>query len=299
VFQKRFRIGLALSGGGIRGAVHLGILKVLIENGIYPDVISGTSAGSIAGAVYASGLDLDEFATRISEEEVWKLIDPTFTPGYILNFLFYYWAKKPMTMWTIPEGLIKGNKLEQYFDSILEGKCFHQLKVPLYVVSADINTGETVVFCSKDIIPKSGSNNILYVSDVPVSAAVRASISLPGIFVPKRIKKHKLVDGGIKNNVPINVLNYLGTGKILAVDLGVTTGRAKADSFFEILMASVDIMGDELSYYIKKNHPAFFIYPDVKGIGYRDFRKIPELVKYGEEVAQKALPSIVKYLKGY
>lgn len=296
---KRYNIGLALSGGGIRGAAHLGILKVLTQNGIYPAVISGTSAGSIAGAIYAAGVDIDEFVKRIALEEAWKLIDPTFTLGYILNFLFYYWAKKPMTMWAIPEGIIKGNKIEQYFDEILGGKCFDDLEVPLYVVSADINTGETVMFCSKSMVPRKKPYNTVFITDAKVSAAVRASISLPGIFVPKRIKGHKLVDGGIKNNVPIDILHHLEARKILAVDLGQTTGRAKADSLVEILMASVEIMGGELSYYIKKNHPAQFIYPDVKGIGYKDFKKIPEIVKYGEDVANKALPGIKRYLERY
>jgi len=299
LLPKRYNFGLALSGGGIRGAAHLGILKVLAQNGIYPDVISGTSAGSIAGALYAAGVDLEEFAKSVANEEVWKLIDPTFTPGYILNFLFYYWSKRPMTMWAIPEGLIKGNKIEQYFDKILGGKCFNELEVPFYVVSVDINTGETVVFCSKNIVPRKKPYNTLFVTDIPVSAAVRASISLPGIFVPKKIKGHRLVDGGIKNNVPIDVLHYLGAKKIIAVDLGQTSSRPKAGSLIEILMASVDIMGDELSYYIKKNHPAHFIYPDVKGVGYKDFRRIPEIMKHGEEVANKALPAIIKFLERY
>lgn len=292
----RYNIGIALSGGGVRGAVHLGVLKVLTKNGIYPDILSGTSAGSIAGAVYAAGIDIDNFVENLKDIQAWKLLDPSFTPAYILMLIFYYWTNKPMVMWNFPDGLFKGEKIERYLDEVLQKKKFDELYIPLSVVSADINTGETVVFCSKKNVPREKIPNTVFITDAKVSEAVRASISLPGIFLPKYIKGHKLVDGGIKDNTPVDILYHQRTRKVLAVDLGITTGRARADSMLEILMASVDIMGDELSYYIKKNYPGYYLYPDLKGVGYRDFRRIPEFVKYGEEVTYKALPEIKKFL---
>ncbi|MDI3481116.1 MAG: hypothetical protein PWQ97_771 [Tepidanaerobacteraceae bacterium] len=292
----RYNIGIALSGGGVRGAVHLGVLKVLAQNGIYPDIISGTSAGSIAGAVYAAGIDIDDFVGKLKDIKAWKLLDPSFTPAYILLLIFYYWTNKPMVMWSFPDGLFKGEKIEHYLDELLQEKNFDELCIPLSVVSADINTGETVIFCSKNNVPRKKIPNTVFISDAKVSEAVRASISLPGVFLPKNIKGRKLVDGGIKDNIPVDILYYQKTKKVLAVDLGVTTGRARADSMLEILMASVDIMGDELSYYIRKNYPGYYIYPDLKGVSYRDFNRIPEFVKYGEQVTYKALPEIKKFL---
>ncbi|HHW01846.1 MAG TPA: patatin-like phospholipase family protein [Thermoanaerobacterales bacterium] len=292
-----YSIGLALSGGGVRGAVHLGVLKVLTQNSIYPDMISGTSAGSIAGALFAAGIDIDGFLEEIKSVKPWKLLDPAFTPAYILMLIFYYWTNKPMVMWGIPDGFFKGEKIEKYLDGVLGGKKFDDLKMPLFVVSADINTGDTVIFCSKKNVPKEKIYNTVFITDAKVSEAVRASISLPGIFLPKYIKGRKLVDGGIKDNIPVGILHHRGVKKVLAVDLGVTTGRAKADSLMEILMASMDIMGDELSYYIKKSYPGFYLYPDLQGVGYKDFRRIPEFVKYGENVTTKALPDIKKFLQ--
>jgi NTE family protein len=293
----RYGIGLALSGGGVRGAVHLGVLKVLTQNGIYPDIISGTSAGSIAGALFAAGVDIEDFLEELKNIKPWKLLDPAFTPAYILVLLFYYWTSRPMVMWSFPDGFFKGEKIEQYLDGVLGGKKFDDLKIPLSVVSADINTGETVIFCSKKNVPKGKIYNTVFITEAKVSEAVRASISLPGIFVPKHLKGHKLVDGGIKDNIPVDILHHQGAKKVLAVDLGVTTGRAKADSMVEILMASVDIMGDELSYYIKKNYPGYYLYPDLQGVGYKDFRRIPQFVKYGEDVTRKALPDIKRFLQ--
>ncbi|MCR4430471.1 MAG: patatin-like phospholipase family protein [Tepidanaerobacteraceae bacterium] len=292
----RYKIGIALSGGGVRGAVHLGVLKVLAQNGIYPDIISGTSAGSIAGAIYAAGIDIDSFVEKLKDIQAWKILDPSFTPAYVLMLIFYYWTNKPMVMWSVPDGLFKGEKIEYYLDDLLQKKKFDELCIPLSVVSADINTGETVVFCSRKNIPRKKIPNTVFIPDAKVSEAVRASISLPGVFLPKNIKGRKLVDGGIKDNIPVDILYHQRAKKVLAVDLGVTTGRGKADSMLEILMASVDIMGDELSCYIRKNYPGYYLYPDLKGVGYRDFRRIPEFVKYGEEVAYKALPEIRKFL---
>lgn len=292
----RYKIGIALSGGGVRGAVHLGVLKVLAQNGIYPDIISGTSAGSIAGAIYAAGIDIDSFVEKLKDIQAWKILDPSFTPAYVLMLIFYYWTNKPMVMWSFPDGLFKGEKIEHYLDDLLQKKKFDELCIPLSVVSADINTGETVVFCSRKNVPRKKIPNTVFIPDAKVSEAVRASISLPGVFLPKNIKGRKLVDGGIKDNIPVDILYHQRAKKVLAVDLGVTTGRGKADSMLEILMASVDIMGDELSCYIRKNYPGYYLYPDLKGVGYRDFRRIPEFVKYGEEVAYKALPEIRKFL---
>jgi NTE family protein len=294
--RRRYDFGLALSGGGVRGAVHLGILKVLKQNGIFPDILSGTSAGSIAAAFFASGIDIDEYLEEFKKLRVYQLLDPTFTPAYILMLIYYFWTHRPMVMWSFPDGLFKGEKIEEYLDRLFGGKTFEDVDLPISVVSADINTGETVVFCPKKNVPYREIPNTVFLTGYRLSTAVRASISLPGIFVPRQVGGHRLVDGGIKNNIPVDILHHQGARKIVGVDLGVTKGRAKADSLVEILMASVDIMGDELSNYIKKNYPGYYIYPDLQGVGYKDFARIPEFVKYGEEVGKKALPDIKRFL---
>jgi len=296
VKKKSYKIGLALSGGGVRGAVHLGILNVLIKNDIYPDIIAGTSAGSIVGALYASGVNLDEFVKDFKKINPIDLLDPTFTGVYLLLLFFYYWSKRPMINWTFPKGLFKGDKIEQFLDEIFNKKGFNNLKVPLSVVSADINTGETVVFCPRKNVPRKKINNTVFLTDQSLATAVRASISLPGVFLPKVVKGHTLVDGGIKNNIPVDILHAQKATKIIGVDLGVSESRARVDSVIDILMATIDIMGDELSHYIRKEHPGYYIYPDIKGIGYKDFHRIPEIVKYGEKVAERELPKIMAFL---
>ncbi|TYP47685.1 patatin-like phospholipase family protein [Thermosediminibacter litoriperuensis] len=296
IFKDRYRFGLVLSGGGLRGAVHLGILKALKENGLYPDILAGTSAGSIAAAFYACDVDIDWFASRVSSMKPWNILDPAFPLAAVLALLYRFWTRRPMVMGKWPEGLFKGNKIEKWLDGLFRGRTFNDLKVPLSVVSVDIETGETVVFCPRKNIPFRGMRNTVFISDAPVSAAVRASISLPGIFVPKQVAGRKLVDGGIKDNVPVDVLFHQGACKILAVDLGQNTGRRRVDSMVDILMASVEIMGRELAYHIQKEYPAFYVYPQVQGVGYGDFYRIPELIKFGENFGSSIMQEIKKFL---
>jgi len=293
---KSYQIGLALSGGGVRGAVHLGILNVLIKNQIFPDIIAGTSAGSIVGALYAAGVDLEKFVEDFKHINPICLLDPTVSGVYILLLFYYYWTKKPMIHWTFPKGLFRGEKIEHFLEETFNKKDFNSLKVPLSVVSVDINTGETVVFCPGRNLPQKKMTNTVFITDQSLATAVRASISLPGIFLPKVVKGHTLVDGGIKNNIPVDILHAQKASKIIGVDLGVSESRAKADSIVDILMATIDIMGDELSRYIRKEHPAYYIYPDIKGVGYKDFHRIPEIVKYGEKIAERELPKIMEFL---
>jgi NTE family protein len=294
--RKTYRVGLALSGGGVRGAVHLGIVNVLQKNGIYPDIIAGTSAGSIVGALYAAGVNLDEFLEEFKSINPVCLLDPTISGVYVLLLFYYYWTKKPVVNWTFPKGLFKGEKIERFLEDTLGKKGFNNLKVPLSVVSADINTGETVVFCPRKNVPRKKMNNTVFITDQSLATAVRASISLPGIFLPKAVKGHMLVDGGIKNNIPVDILYAQKAKKIIGVDLGVSKNRPKVDSVVDILMATIDIMGDELSYYIRKEHPGYYIYPDIQGVGYKDFNRILEIVKYGEKVAERELQNIMNSL---
>ncbi|MDN5332575.1 MAG: hypothetical protein PWP45_1800 [Tepidanaerobacteraceae bacterium] len=294
---SQYRFGLVLSGGGFRGAVHLGILKAFHENGIYPEIVAGTSAGSIAAAFYACGVNIDWFAREVRCMKPWKVLDPAFPLAAILALLYRFWLRRPSVMAKWPEGLFRGDKIESWLDGVFTGKTFDELKVPLSVVSVDVESGETVVFCPKKNIPHKGMRNTVFISDVPVSTAVRASISLPGVFVPKRIMGRKLIDGGVKNNVPVDVAFHQGAAKVVAVDLGKSKGKRKVKSILDVLMASIDIMGSELNYCVQKEYPALYLYPEVQGIGYDDFYMIPELIKFGEEFAKRSLKEVKEYLQ--
>lgn len=177
------KIGLVLGSGGARGYAHLGVLKVLHEEGIHIDLIVGTSFGSIIGAAYAAGCDiyeLEKIALEIRWIKLLKMVD--IAP---------------------PKGIFAGNKLESFFSSLLtRQKHFFELKVPLAVVTTDIKTGEEVL-----------------ISKGSVSRAILASSALPGIFAPVKIDDRWLVDGSLVNPLPIQTAFDMGADMVIAVDV--------------------------------------------------------------------------------
>ncbi len=182
--KGKTRIGYALGGGAARGMFHIGVISVLEEYGIKPDVIAGTSMGSIVGAMYASGLtvkDLKEIACGIDWRQVMRLTD----------------------IMPIPKnGLIQGRRIVELLKSIMGEPDISHLKHNFAAVAADLYTGQQVVF-----------------SQGPLIEAVRASISIPGIFTPVHHKGRYLVDGGLVNVVPVSVCRDMGADFVIGVNV--------------------------------------------------------------------------------
>ena len=183
-------VGLALGGGSARGWAHIGVIRALTEAGIDIDYVVGTSIGSVVGSVFAAGniKDLEEVAVRLD----WKQI------AYLFDVV-------------LPKsGLIDGKKVAGFVQNNLRKTNIEELSIPFCAVSTDLNTGEEVVIREGDIIE-----------------AVRASISIPGIFTPVRNNGRVLVDGGLVNPVPVSVAREMGADFVIAVDLshGIVGGK--------------------------------------------------------------------------
>jgi NTE family protein len=260
------KVGLALSGGAARGLAHIGVLDVLKKEGIPIDMIAGTSAGAVIGAVYAWSQDTD-YIKKEAREANWKKIAPLIDPSLFKT------------------GLIKGKKIKDLLASYIGGsKKFSDLKIPFVCVATDIETGEEVV-----------------IDRGPVPEALRASISIPGIFTVARREGRYLVDGGLVNPVPVNVVRRMGADFVIAVNVtpGVNTRiekRRKEPSIFQILLQSIYIA----TYTLARNNMAdadIAIEPDLANIGAGDFLKAEELIRRGEQAAQIALPEIKRKLK--
>ena len=168
--SKKYPIGFALSGGGTRGFAHLGAMKALDERGIYPNVLAGTSAGSLAAVFYADGYIPDEIFAMLKEFRM-------------RNFLETALPK---------EGFFRMTALSAFLDKHLRAKCFEDLKLPLYVVASDIELGRERIFSSGDLI-----------------APIVASCSVPIVFAPVEIEQHYYIDGGVFMNFPVSVIRDL------------------------------------------------------------------------------------------
>jgi len=187
IFHKKKRVpsgkvGLALGSGSARGWAHIGVIKALTEAGICVDYVSGTSIGAVVGAVYASGR-IDSFKDVVLQLD-WKKI------AFLLDVVF------PKS------GLIDGNKIAEFIRSHVGEKKIENLSLPFCAVSTDLATGKEVIIKDGDIIE-----------------AVRASISVPGVFTPIRKNGVILVDGGLVNPVPVSVVRQMGADLVIAVDL--------------------------------------------------------------------------------
>lgn len=178
--MKRKKVGLALGGGSARGLSHIGILKVLDQQRILPDYIAGTSMGAVIGALYAAGYNGEQIE-EIAETTNWKTIVDFTIPKY---------------------GLIQGDFVEEKLRTLLHHKEFKDLRIPLRVVAYNINTREEVVFSSGN-----------------VAQALRASLSIPGIFSPLRIGTDAYIDGFITNPTPFAVVKEMGADIVIAADL--------------------------------------------------------------------------------
>ncbi|MFZ5917004.1 MAG: patatin-like phospholipase family protein [Chloroflexota bacterium] len=264
-------VGLALSSGGARGIAHIGVLRVLKEAGIPIDMLAGTSAGALFGALYTTTLDLNmvtEFAKSLPNKVLLRggLWDPQVPPK---------------------SGFFQGRKTTRFLDQALGGRTFAELKIPTYIVAADILSGQEVVFDAG-----------------PVAPAVRASISMIGIFAPAQLEERFLIDGGAVNPLPASVLADHGAniiiGSSVIAGFEENTGRRAAISFkelniYDVVARQMAIMEREI---IKTRMGPInvLIRPHVEGFSTKDFDRTDEIVRAGEAAARETLPKIQSLL---
>ncbi|WHY02273.1 patatin-like phospholipase family protein [Neobacillus sp. DY30] len=255
--MKRPKIGLALGSGGARGFAHLGVIKVLKEAGIPIDLIAGSSMGALVGSFYGAGIEIDR---------LYKL-STAFKRKYFLDF-------------TVPKmGFIAGKRVKEFIKVFTHGKNIEELSIPIGIVATDLLTGEKVIF-------KQG----------PVAEAVRASISIPGIFVPEKYNGRILVDGGVSDRVPVSVVKEMGADIVIAVDVSRVKRNAEITSIYDVIMQSIDIMQTEIINY-REIASDVMIRPPVEVYSSRAFTNIEEIIALGEVEANKHLDLINRVIK--
>lgn len=227
------KLGIALSGGGIRGIAHAGALKALEENNIKCDIISGTSSGSIVATLYALGYSpyyiyilFKRYAKEICELNGMPIISS------VGNFI----VNKKIEI----NGLNDGEKLEIAFNELAKKQGVEnvgQIKMPLLITSVDISESREVIFSS---IKKKE-----YIGDIEIGKAIRASSSFPVVFKPCKYKKYLLVDGGVLDNTPVKILKENGADKVIAIKFD-SDKVTQNSNVMDITMKTIDIMGNKL-----------------------------------------------------
>ena len=252
------RIGLALGGGFARGMAHVGVLRVLEQNGLPIHCISGVSAGAIVAAGYASGTTPDEIASAAC---AMRLAD--------------------VARWTIGKmGFAASERMERFLRKLLKCHSFEQMRIPLGVVATDVVTGEAVIFRDRG----------------DVVMPIRASCSYPGLFQPVRCGDRLLVDGAISMEVPALLCRLLGATHVISLHLPMQTDAALPTNMFHVINRCFQIMHSrtEVTW---RQHSDVVIQPDVRGMEWDAFGCATQLMKAGEDAALRALPSLQRWLE--
>ena len=255
---QRPRLGLALGGGFARGAAHIGVLKVLEEEGIELDFIAGTSVGSVVGASYCSGVSARELQEISS----------------MMRF-------RDFARWTLSRyGLCNNDRMESLLARIVKVKTFEELRIPLAVSATDFVTGEPVTFCTG-----------------PLIEPVRASCAYPGMFLPVNMNGRLLVDGMLGHAVPTTPLRQMGAEKVIGVYLSAHWVRLEGPRhLFDVIGQCFSIAQARMSSAWKADAD-LVLEPDVDGFAYDAFERTNELIVSGENAIRAALPTIRKWIE--
>jgi len=277
------KIALCLAGGGVKGAAHIGALKAFEEQNIEFQYISGTSSGSIVTALYAVGYHADEiyqlfkkYAQRIHYIDFWAVID-------IIKRLF-------TTGKFIVEGLNSGRVIEKVINEACEKKRIYdmnQIEKEVLIPSVDLDNGIIYFFSSMNK-RNSFSNSFVYVNDISIGKAVRASCSYPGIFCPCHYKGRKLVDGGIRENVPWREWKNIGVDKVVCVGFETERVRKKDKNMVDIISGSLELLSYELSNY-ELEGVDYLLKIRTKDISLLDTKQIDYLYNEGYQQTKKFL----------
>jgi len=281
------KLGLVLSGGGARGLAHIGVIKVLEKEGIRPDIITGTSMGSIIGGLYAMGYDADALE-RIAREMDWELMfsDRISRKNIAIEekedaekFIATFPLKEGKV--TLPLGLIAGhnisNKLSNLTLPVHHIEDFNELSIPYRCIATDIETGEAVVL-------KDG-----YLAD-----ALRASMAVPSIFTPVEIDGRLLVDGGIVRNLPVSDALEMGADVTIAVDVATPLFDRSQLSSALLIMGQTALFQSNANNKIEQKKADILIEPAIGKLTAANFTNeaVDSLIRVGEKAALEALPQI-------
>ncbi len=250
--KQKLIIGLALGGGATKGFAHIGVIKALIENGIYPDVIAGTSAGSLVGSLYAYG-----YTPQQLERIAYKMDEISLADFTLSN-----------------NGVVKGIKLQNFVNREIKNTPMQKLKMPFIAVATDLDSGNGIGFNSGD-----------------TGLAVRASCSIPNVFIPVKIGNHRYVDGGLSAPVPVSYVKSYGANFIIAVDISAKPNNTKARDFFSNFDQTINIMSVRL---LKEQltQANIVIAPDTSNLSSFAFDQKKQAIDLGYKATITMMPQI-------
>ncbi len=285
--QSRPKIGLALSGGGVRGLAHIGVLKAIDKAGIKVDYIAGTSIGAIVGGLYAAGYSADSIE-KIALSEDWnKLIGNQLSlksisieekPEYN-KYISEFEVKKGK--FQLPSGVIEGQELTleltRLFMPVYKERNFRNFNIPFVCMATDLATGQAVVLDSGNIVN-----------------SIRASMAISSIFTPIEINGMLLADGGIAYNFPVDIVRKMGADIVIGVDIGEPLRKkTEINSIIDVFM-QINSFSDLRNFEQQKKNADLLITPNLNGVYGADFTKSDSIIRRGVEAGKNYLSRFVR-----
>lgn len=257
---RTVKIGLALGGGAARGFAHIGVIKALEAQGIVPDIVVGTSAGSLVGALYAAG-----------------------NSGFALHKMALEMDEAAISDWSVPlfaktTGVLKGEALQSYVNKTVNNVPLEKLKIRFGAVATDLNSGQPILF-------QRGNTG----------TAVRASSAVPSVFQPVRIGNHSYVDGGLVSPVPVRFAREMGADFVIAVNISSQPEAQASSSSVDVLLQTFAIMGQSINQHELKDAD-IVIQPRLGGMKGSDFNGRNMAILAGEQAATALMPEIKRKL---
>lgn len=284
------KLGVALSGGGAKGSIHLGMLHGLEDQGIKADMYAGTSAGAVVASAKSLGMSNQSTLATLSELDN-SLLDVDYW-GIILGMF---------NKFSNLESIMRGKKLREFLEKHFDND-IQDVKYPLSVVSTDLNSGAQIIFSSHEFemeVPDSDVVKIYTDSNLKLNQMIYASTAIPGVFPTMEWGLHKLIDGCLVNNLPVNVLHAMGADKVLAINIGSREGNARIKGLMNLLNMSIDILIDQnVDYSLSSSKNHMLIYPEIYGIGAFDFNKCAEGYARGYTYGVKIADQVKQFLEG-
>lgn len=283
-------IGMALGGGGLKGMAHIGVLEVMQENGLKPQYICGTSAGSIIAALYACGI------SPYQMQAIALNLKPSDFLDYNLMGTFKYLLSLICHCYEAPlEGIFLGDRLEDMIYELTDGKKLSEVSMPLGIVACDIDSGRKVVFTNRDL--EIERSDVLIIKDALISEAVRCSVSIPVTFVPKDFAGLKMVDGGLKEIVPVSIPKIMGADYILSVNLGQEMYDTKVKGIPQIISRTLSILTFETSDIEEEILSDMTIFPGVQGTSLDDTEAIAKIIRAGRRAMRENIEELKRQVR--
>jgi NTE family protein len=279
--------GISFAGGGARGAAHVGVLMALEEYSILPNSVSGASAGSVIAGLYALGMPISEMKEVVEDLSKTgnKLIDPDIFG--IIRSLFCLILNRKINV----SGIFKGKKFEDYLGELTRCKNIKEIKMPIVIPAVDIRSGNTIAYTNSQKTPRQ-INGVAWKDDVLICEAIRASCSVPAVFQPKIIENMCLVDGGVTDNLPVELLIAAGERKVLSVDISQNYKIPKENNIIEVAAHSLSIMRSRLNDCISSGE-RLLIKPKLPDeVKLLSFDRMMQCVEAGYEATISLIPTI-------